>query len=332
MAAYNTQSYIADALDSVFAQTYPHFEIIVVDDASTDGTYERVASYTDSRLKLLRNEQRCGPAFSRNRAIREACGKYVAILDSDDFWAPEKLQKQVSFLERHSGTVGVGSYIYETDETGRKIKAVRFALYPGPIRCSTFFRCSFAHSSVMMRRSFIVEHDLWYNETFPGAQDYELWIRAVFAGNFHQLPYYLAFYRKNPGQLSTHPSKVQQKNAIRVYRQLLQKLDYEPTDNELSSHLRLVGMKELTEEEKEKSMDVLEWCVDLYKKNLDKMVFRPYLFASEILLRFLKYCRDNSLGFLRSLRLMICLHWRMRCLFFPYFQLFQRLSVNLKDV
>lgn len=331
-AAYNTQGYITAALDSVFVQTYPHFEIIVVDDASTDGTYEILSSYRDRRLKLLRNEQRSGPAYSRNKAIREASGEYVAILDADDFWAPDKLEEQVSFLETHPASMGVGTYIYETDETGRKIRAVRFPIYPGQIKCSTFFRCSFVHSSVMMRRSFMVEQDLWYDETYPASQDFELWSRAIFAGNFHQLPRYLTFYRKNPGQISANPSEVQQNNAMRVYRNMLQKLGYKPSEKELACHLRLAGMTGYSAEEKEKSMSVLEWCVDLYKKNLDKMVFRPYLFANEILLRFLKYCSDNSFGFLRTLRLMICLHWRMRCLFFPYFQLFQRLSINLNNV
>ena len=374
MAAYNTRGFVSTALDSVFAQTYPDFQIIVTDDASTDGTAEILKSYKDSRLIVLRNETRRGAAFSRNRAMEEATGEYLAVLDADDFWAPDKLEAQVAFMNEHPKAAGVGSYVYETDETGKRIRAVRFPIYPGQIRCSTFFRCTIVHSSIMLRRSFMTDNDLQYNEKFPGSHDYELWSRAVFAGDFHHIPRYLTYYRRNPGQISEDLSGTQKEHAIKVYRTLLQKMGYEPTKNELHCHLRLAGidigrdfdqapgmdagkgvdsvpgmdadrdndtapvvdkdrgndMKR--EEEKITYKSVLDWCEEIYQRNLERSVFRQYLFANEILLRFLKYCYDNSLGFFRTLRLMICLHWRMKWCFFPYFQLFQRLSINYKDV
>jgi len=374
MAAYNTQGFVSTALDSVFAQTYPDFQIIVTDDASTDGTAEILKSYKDSRLIVLRNEARRGAAFSRNRAMEEATGEYLAVLDADDFWAPEKLEAQVEFMHEHPNAAGVGSYVYETDQTGKRIRAVRFPVYPGQIRCSTFFRCTIVHSSVMLRRSFMSDNDLQYNETFPGSHDFELWSRAVFAGDFHHIPRYLTYYRRNPGQISEDVSGTQKAHAIKVYRNLLQIMGFEPTQQELDCHLRLAGINTdrgvdtapgmdtgsgidsapgmdigigvdtvpgvdtdkgahmEREEEKTKCKSVLDWCEKLYQRNLEKTVFRQYLFANEILLRFLKYCYDNSLGFFRTLRLMITLHWRMKWCFFPYLQLFQRLSINYKDV
>ncbi len=332
VAAYNTRGFISDALDSVFAQTYSDFQIVVVDDASNDGTSEILTSYHDSRLIVLRNETRSGAAFSRNRAIRESSGAYVAILDADDFWASDKLEEQVNFLNKRPLAAGVGTYVYETDQNGKREKAVRFPIYPGQIRCATFFRCSLVHSSVMMRRSFLMEKDLSYDESFPGSHDYELWSRAVFAGNFHIYPRYLTYYRRSPGQISVDPSGFQRDNAVRVYRQLLQMLGYRPTEEEMDCHLRLVGIAVEPEATNEKCKGIIEWCVDLYYRNAEKNVFRSYLFGNEILLRFLKYCSVNSIGVFKTLRLMLCLHWRLRYLFFPYLQLFQRLSINIKDV
>jgi len=410
MAAYNTRGFVSTALDSVFAQTYHDFQIIVTDDASTDGTAEILKSYKDSRLIVLRNETRRGAAFSRNRAMEEATGEYLAVLDADDFWAPDKLEAQVAFMNEHPKAAGVGSYVYETDETGKRIRAVRFPVYPGQIRCSTFFRCTIVHSSIMLRRSFMTDNDLQYNETFPGSHDFELWSRAVFAGDFHHIPRYLTYYRRNPGQISEDLTGTQKEHAIKVYRTLLQKMGYEPTKYELHCHLRLAGIETdrgvdtapgmdtgigvetapgmdigrgldtvpgfdtdrgvdtapgmdidrgvdtapgmdidrgvdtapgvdtdmggdmEREDEKTKCKSVLDWCEKLYQRNLERPVFRQYLFANEILLRFLKYCYDNSLGCFRTLRLMITLHWRMKWFFFPYFQLFQRLSINYKNV
>jgi len=332
MAAYNTRGFISAALDSVFSQTYPDFQIIVVDDASSDGTAEILRSYKDSRLVVLHNETRSGAAFSRNKAMDEATGEYLAVLDADDFWAPDKLETQVEFMDEHPKAAGVGSYVYETDESGKRIRAVRFPVYPGQIRCSTFFRCTIVHSSVMLRHSFMTDNELRYNEMFPGSHDFELWSRAVFAGNFHHIPRYLTYYRRNPGQISRDVTGTQKEHAIKVYLTLLQKMGFEPTAIELDCHLRLAGIDTDPEDEKTKCKNVLDWCEKLYYRNQENMVFRQYIFANEILLRFLKYCYDNSLGFFRTLRLMVCLHWRMKWCFFPYFQLFQRLSINYKDV
>ena len=332
MAAYNAQDYLDTALKSVFAQSFEDFEVVVVDDASSDNTPQILAACKDPRLKVFRNETRRGAAFSRNRAINEASGRYVAILDADDFWAPEKLEEQVGFMEKHPSAAGLGTYVYETDQAGRRNKAVRFPLYPGQIRCSTLFRCSLVHSSVMMRRSFLDEHNIRYNESFSFSHDYELWSRAVFAGNFYLLPRYLTYYRRRPGQISSENSAAQNRHASRVYCSMLQKMGFQPQDEELSAHLRLSGLAIETVDEQEHYRDIMLWCIALYKKNEMNPVFRPYLLANEILLRFLKYCTVNSFGPIKTLRFMTSLHWNLPSLFFPYLQLFQRMSRKIKDV
>ena len=100
MPSYNTAQYIADSIASVRAQTYQDWELIIVDDCSTDHTDEIVASFLeDARIRYLKNESNSGAAVSRNRALREAKGKWIAFLDSDDLWHPEKLEKQIAFMK-----------------------------------------------------------------------------------------------------------------------------------------------------------------------------------------------------------------------------------------
>ncbi len=97
--SYNTAKYIEETIDSVLKQTYTNWELIIVDDCSTDNTDEVVAPYLkDERIRYLKNETNSGAALSRNRALREATGKWIAFLDSDDVWLPEKLEKQVKFM------------------------------------------------------------------------------------------------------------------------------------------------------------------------------------------------------------------------------------------
>ena len=96
MPSYNTAEYIEKSIESVILQTYPCWELIIVDDCSKDNTDEIVNSYLcDGRIKYLKNEKNSGAAVSRNRALREAKGKWIAFLDSDDLWEPEKLEKQI---------------------------------------------------------------------------------------------------------------------------------------------------------------------------------------------------------------------------------------------
>ena len=99
MPSYNTAKYIEEAIVSVLNQTYPYWELIVVDDCSTDSTEKVLKQYLmDNRIHFLKNEKNSGAAVSRNYALREAKGKWIAFLDSDDLWLPEKLEKQIGFM------------------------------------------------------------------------------------------------------------------------------------------------------------------------------------------------------------------------------------------
>lgn len=99
MPSYNTAEYIAESIQSVLSQSYTDWELIVVDDCSTDNTDEVVKPYlTDGRIKYIKNDANSGAAVSRNRALREAKGKWIAFLDSDDIWMPYKLEKQIKYM------------------------------------------------------------------------------------------------------------------------------------------------------------------------------------------------------------------------------------------
>ena len=116
MPSHNTANYIAESINSVLAQTYENWELIIVDDCSTDSTDNVVERYlTDSRIRYLKNEINSGAAVSRNRALREAKGKWIAFLDSDDLWDSEKLEKQISFMKNHQYYFSY-TYYEEIDE------------------------------------------------------------------------------------------------------------------------------------------------------------------------------------------------------------------------
>lgn len=117
MPSYNTSKFIAESIESVLAQTYENWELIIVDDCSSDTTEDVVKSYLkDERIIFLQNKKNCGAAISRNIAIQKAKGKWIAFLDSDDLWLPQKLEKQIRFMKENKLNFTYTKYIEITEE------------------------------------------------------------------------------------------------------------------------------------------------------------------------------------------------------------------------
>lgn len=120
MPSWNTGQFIAESIQSVINQTYSNWELLIVDDCSTDNTDAVVASFHDERIKYMKNKKNCGAALTRNRAMRKACGEWVAFLDSDDLWEPKKLEHQISFMENNGYVFSYHEYV-KVDEESRPL-------------------------------------------------------------------------------------------------------------------------------------------------------------------------------------------------------------------
>lgn len=120
MPSWNTAQYIAQSIQSVINQTYTKWELIIVDDCSTDNTDEVVEGFKDKRIKYLKNEVNSGAALTRNRAMREARGEWIAFLDSDDLWRPTKLEHQISFMKKNGYGLSFTEY-EKIDENSRPL-------------------------------------------------------------------------------------------------------------------------------------------------------------------------------------------------------------------
>jgi len=120
MPSYNSEQFLAISIDSVINQIFKEWELIIVDDMSSDNSNKIIEEYikTDSRIKLIKLEKNSGPAIARNRAIKEAKGRYLAFLDSDDLWHPEKLSKQIAFMEENEIVFSYTSYYSIAEESG----------------------------------------------------------------------------------------------------------------------------------------------------------------------------------------------------------------------
>ena len=206
MPSFNTAPYIAESIRSVMAQTYTDWELIIVDDASTDNTDETVADAIrhcerSEAIHYLKNDRNCGAAYSRNRALREAKGKWIAFLDSDDLWTPDKLEKQIAFMTKNGYAFSYTRY-EEMGEDGKPTGTI----VGGPKRISKtgmFNYCWPGCLTVMYDRD--VVGDIQIAEIQKN-NDYAMWLKICRKADCYLLDENLARYRKRTGSI-THAQR-----------------------------------------------------------------------------------------------------------------------------
>lgn len=174
MSVCNGERYVSEAITSILNQTFSGFEFIIIDDGSTDRTPEILRSNDDPRIRVIRNDRNIGLTKSLNIGLEHARGELIARMDADDVSLPERLEKQMRFMESHPGFALVGSSAELIDENHRQIGKRCVKQYPG--YSDLLLSNQFIHGSVLMRKTVLDEVGK-YDEDIRYAQDYDLWLR-----------------------------------------------------------------------------------------------------------------------------------------------------------
>jgi len=232
LPVYNGEKYLRTAIKSIVAQSYPHWELLVLDDGSTDGSLEIANSFSDERVRSLPNGENLGVAKTLNRAMGKAQGEFTARMDADDEALPERLGKQVAFFEQNSTVSLLGTNALSA-ETGKPTFAV--PTEHEDIRCNLLFNCSFLHPTVMWRSSVFREMGLSYEE-FPTAEDYDLWERACSEIRSANLSEPLLRYRNDPKVKVTAYVRQQKEGGRGIRERALRRLGSKPSPEEMEAH------------------------------------------------------------------------------------------------
>ena len=217
MAAYNAEKYLKEAMDSILGQTYDDFELIVIDDKSSDASGQILKDYAarDSRVVVLENQENMGLTKSLNKGLRVAKGEYIARMDADDISVPDRFEKQVAFLDSHpdhSFVSCIGRYI---DEDGKEEQLRLFPETNEEIYAMMPKVDAVMHPGVMFRREDIRKIGD-YCEDFRVVQDYDLWFRGMAAGyKFYNIQEPLVLFRRNDSY-NTRKSKAYRMVDYRV--------------------------------------------------------------------------------------------------------------------
>lgn len=194
MSVYNGERFLKEAIESILNQTFTDFEFLIINDGSTDESVKIIESFEDSRIKLVNNEKNLKLIASLNKGIAIARGKYIARMDSDDISIPERLQKEVEFLETHEDYGLVGTYYTVIDGEGKEQYNVSYPSSNELIKLFLSLNCPLAHGSIMGKTELFKRNQYGSKESYA-VEDYELWTRFAKETKIHNIPEYLFKYR-----------------------------------------------------------------------------------------------------------------------------------------
>jgi glycosyltransferase involved in cell wall biosynthesis len=223
MSVWNGDRYLCQAIESILNQTFRDFEFLIINDGSTDRSRDIILSYTDNRIRLIDNGTNLGLTESLNQGLELARGEYIARQDTDDVSLPDRISKQVSFLDDHLEVGLLGTWTRAFDTRGVFVSEWRTPLNNSLIRWSLLFGTSIAHPSVMMRRS-AIEQAGGYHAWALYAEDYDLWCRMSLRTQIANLPEFLVWRRLHSYSVSVTYSEQQDETDRQVMRREIQRI------------------------------------------------------------------------------------------------------------
>lgn len=225
LPVYNTNPrHLRECIESILNQTFQDFELIILNDASTENLDDIINSYTDERIRYYKNEINSGITKTRNRLLELAVGKYIAICDHDDISVPERFEKEYKFLEQNPEFSIVSGWIETFNEkTGRK-KLWKKKQYP------QFFdflkNCELLHPACMWRKADFEKYSLKYEEGYFGAQDYAMFSKAIRYMKFANIQEVILKYRQH----ENNASRQRQKMCLEAYKVQMEMIDFLTSD------------------------------------------------------------------------------------------------------
>ena len=216
MPVYNGAAYLKDAIESVLWQTYVDFVFLIVNDGSTDDTENIILSFNDSRIQYVKNAENLKLVNTLNKGLSLVRTKYVARIDADDVSLPDRLERQVSYMEQNPDVGVVGTWCRTF---GEGIPAViKYEVANSDICFRQLYQIQIVHPSCMMRMSVLNQLDLVYDESYLHAEDYELFTRLSHITKLANIPEILHLYRKHDEAVSILYKNQQKENSLRVIK------------------------------------------------------------------------------------------------------------------
>lgn len=238
MPVYNREQFLKESIESILNQTFRDFEFIIVDDGSTDRSFEIFEEYAkkDKRIKLLHNLNKKGIVGALTTAINVAQGEYIVRMDSDDISLPERIEKQIAFMDRHLEIGACGTWVRLFDGSDG---VWELPIDPDVIKSTMLFCGAIANPSAIIRRKIFSDLGFCYDDSFVVAEDYDFWTRLAECTKLSNIPEVLFLYRiHNLNTGAVHNSE-HRESPLRIYERLIKNIGIKPTPGLVSFHKRV---------------------------------------------------------------------------------------------
>lgn len=293
MPVYNSERYVKQAIQSVLEQTCSDFELLVINDGSSDKSEQIILSFDDKRIRYIKNEKNLGLITTLNKGLDMSKGKFIARMDADDIALPMRLERQSACLLDNPNIGILGSAYTEFNENGKR-KTNQFLNNNDELKCILLFNSCMGHPTVMFRTNLIRQQNLQYDINYKHAEDYELWVRAIQITKFSNYASSLLLYRLHDKQISKRQNVEQKASADKVRMKMLNYLNLNPTDNELKIH-NAIGNKQKLKELNE--IEITEkWFKKIIEANEQVNFINEKILTQYLSLVFQDVCANSSLG------------------------------------
>lgn len=296
MPVYNGEKYVKSAIDSILNQTFKDFQLLVIDDGSTDSSIDIIKQYSDERLVFIQNEKNLGIVDTLNRGFSLIDSKYIARMDSDDIAYPTRLEEQVKYMDNNTNIAVSGTSVLVFNEKGLENK-LYVKTSPRELRTELLFKSPLMHPTVILRNEVLMKYSLEYNKKYVATEDYGLWQNIAEKEDIGNLKEILLRYRDNELGISHNARKnVEERDQMHIFLHdefLSSCLKLTLSDEELmfwrrfnTSRIDLMNVQE-----QNKLSDLIE---KIGKKINDKSLSTKY-FNNRVSLRFRMNARSSEL-------------------------------------
>ncbi len=290
LPAYNASEYLQRAIDSLLDQTYTDFELLIIDDGSSDSTWEIISSNRDPRISGHRFQKNQGLISALNYGLGQAKGEFIARMDSDDIALPTKLEKQISFLEKNIEYCACGTSIINFD--GKVSSYMRYPKTHEEIVSNLFlFERNICHPTVVIRSKVIHENNIKYRSEYLHAEDYTLWIDLAKFGKLYNLEEGLLKYNRHDAQVSSKHYDAQIQTSRKIVKELLLENFRESlSENDISTHLDFLIHPLNKSSKAVAEKDIRNWKDKLLQSNRTHEVFDEKCFNNTVTYKYFHSC------------------------------------------
>ncbi len=290
MPVYNGGKHLNEAIESILAQTFADFEFLIINDGSTDNSAKIIESFNDKRIRLIKNNKNLKLVKTLNKGIDFARGKYIVRMDQDDISFPERLSKQVGFMEKHPDIGVCGSRV---ELIGKNSGQVWDFVPENPdiLKCLLLFSNYIVHPTVIIRKKLLEKYHLHYNEIFA-AEDYDLWCRISEYSRMSNLQEVLLYYREHSSKMSQINRKDQIENANLIQKRQILKFGVDINHKELKIH-NAIGLWEYAPN-KSFIIDSNKWLTKLSELNKKKLIYPEPEFFKVLSDRWYDICSSST--------------------------------------